>query len=154
MPAWIDEFKIIRDRAIWTAPFIPPPDPYTVGDQAAIVGSVAWVVGTLAAVEQADAAAIVGGAVGVTGTLAAMERVDRAVFVYSTWNYLAALEMGDTARFTAGHIRSKKIVGQRQVASITGHVRLPQIAARTAPAPQVEARQHGHKRVQERRVGP
>ena len=46
MPAWFDELRIVKGKAVWTASFTPPSSPYTTsgGDVAAFAGSVVGVV--------------------------------------------------------------------------------------------------------------
>lgn len=104
MPTWVDELRIVRGRAIWTAAFIPPAEPYRVGDVVEITGSVAWAgVATGTFAEAADAASANGAVFAAPGAFAAIERED--VVRLRGWanatGTLAATEQPDTISVVA-----------------------------------------------------
>lgn len=100
MTLWLDEVRVVKGSAAWTAGFTPPTGPYATGDPAEFTGLVLDRAAVLAATEAADTASSAG-IVGLIGTLVVTEAADVAVFTATavTLGTMAATEAADVVAF-------------------------------------------------------
>jgi hypothetical protein len=108
MTTWIDEFRIVKNQAVWTSGFTPPTVAYATGDIPAFTGLVTDRTAVLATTEAADTASFTGtvASAAVTGTLIVTEAADVAAFngVANPFGTLVVTEAPDTAAFPAGKV--------------------------------------------------
>ncbi len=134
MTTWLDEFRIVKNQAVWTSNFTPPTVAYATGDIPAFTVLVSDKVGTLVATEAADTAVFNGtvAAAAATGTLIVTEAADTAAFngqvLSGVGGTLITTEAADTAVFNGavtGSIVNLTTTEAADTGAFTGTVAFP-----------------------------